>query len=101
MNLYLKVQYLIKVGLTLTFIVLFFNTDVWQETLVSVVGILVTFASLISDKVNKEILSDIAGALTFITAILLVVLTKDAHAKIMYVSFIVIYNQLLALKEEN
>ena len=96
---YLKI--LIKLGLLATFTVLFFSTNVWQETVISVVGILVTLTSLIRDKVNKEILSDIAQTLTYITVLILVVLTKDVHAKIMYVSLWVIYTQLLNIKEDN
>lgn len=96
---YLKI--LIKLGLLATFTVLFFSTNVWQETVISVVGVLVTLTSLIRDKVNKEILSDIAQTLTYITVLILVVLTKDVHAKIMYVSLWVIYTQLLNIKEDN
>lgn len=96
---YLKI--LIKLGLLATFTVLFFNTNVWQETVISVVGVLVTLTSLIRDKVDKEILSDIAQILTYITVLILVVLTKDVHAKIMYVSLWVIYTQLLNIKEDN
>lgn len=96
---YLKI--LIKLGLLATFTVLFFSTNVWQETVISVVGILVTLTSLIRDKVDKEILSDIAQTLTYITVLILVVLTKDVHAKIMYVSLWVIYTQLLNIKEDN
>lgn len=96
---YLKI--LIKLGLLITFTVLFFSTNVWQETVISVVGVLVTLTSLIRDKVDKEILSDIARALTYITVLILVVLTKDVHAKIMYVSLWVIYTQLLNIKEDN
>lgn len=96
---YLKI--LIKLGLLMTFIVLFFSTNVWQETVISVVGVLVTLASLIRDKVDKEILSDVAQTLTYITVLILVVLTKDVHAKIMYVSLWVIYTQLLNIKEDN
>lgn len=96
---YLKI--LIKLGLLITFIVLFFSTNVWQETVISVVGVLVTLTSLIRDKVDKEILSDIAQTLTYITVLILVVLTKDVHAKIMYVSLWVIYTQLLNIKEDN
>lgn len=97
--LYLKI--LIKLGLLATFTVLFFSTNVWQETVISVVGVLVTLTSLIRDKVDKEILSDIAQTLTYITVLILVVLTKDVHAKIMYVSLWVIYTQLLNIKEDN
>lgn len=96
---YLKI--LIKLGLLATFTVLFFSTNVWQETVISVVGVLVTLTSLIRDKVDKEILSDIAQTLTYITVLILVVLTKDVHAKIMYVSLWVIYTQLLNIKEDN
>lgn len=96
---YLKI--LIKLGLLTTFTVLFFSTNVWQETVISVVGVLVTLTSLIRDKVDKEILSDIAQTLTYITVLILVVLTKDVHAKIMYVSLWVIYTQLLNIKEDN
>lgn len=96
---YLKI--LIKLGLLATFTVLFFSTNVWQETVISVVGVLVTLTSLIRDKVDKEILSDIAQTLTYITVLILVVLTKDVHAKIMYVSLWVIYTQLLNIKENN
>lgn len=96
---YLKI--LIKLGLLATFTVLFFSTNVWQETVISVVGVLVTLTSLIRDKVDKEILSDIARTLTYITVLILVVLTKDVHAKIMYVSLWVIYTQLLNIKEDN
>lgn len=96
---YLKI--LIKLGLLATFTVLFFSTNVWQETVISVVGVLVTLTSLIRDKVDKEILSDIAKTLTYITVLILVVLTKDIHAKIMYVSLWVIYTQLLNIKEDN
>lgn len=96
---YLKI--LIKLGLLATFTVLFFSTNVWQETVISVVGVLVTLTSLIRDKVDKEILSDIAQILTYITVLILVVLTKDVHAKIMYVSLWVIYTQLLNIKEDN
>lgn len=96
---YLKI--LIKLGLLATFTVLFFSTNVWQETVISVVGVLVTLTSLIRDKVDKEILSDIAQTLTYITILILVVLTKDVHAKIMYVSLWVIYTQLLNIKEDN
>lgn len=96
---YLKI--LIKLGLLATFTVLFFSTNVWQETVISVVGVLVTLTSLIRNKVNKEILSDIARTLTYITVLILVVLTKDVHAKIMYVSLWVIYTQLLNIKEDN
>lgn len=96
---YLKI--LIKLGLLATFTVLFFSTNVWQETVISVVGALVTLTSLIRDKVDKEILSDIAQTLTYITVLILVVLTKDVHAKIMYVSLWVIYTQLLNIKEDN
>ena len=96
---YLKI--LIKLGLLATFTVLFFSTNVWQETVISVVGVLVTLTSLIRDKVDKEILSDIAQTLTYITVLILVVLTKDIHAKIMYVSLWVIYTQLLNIKEDN
>lgn len=96
---YLKI--LIKLGLLATFTVLFFSTNVWQETVISVVGVLVTLTSLIRDKVDKEILSDIAKTLTYITVLILVVLTKDIHAKIVYVSLWVIYTQLLNIKEDN
>lgn len=96
---YLKI--LIKLGLLITFIVLCFNTNVWQETVISVVGVLVTLTSLIRDKVDKKILSDIAQTLTYITVLILVVLTEDIHAKIMYVSLWVIYTQLLNIKEDN
>lgn len=96
---YLKI--LIKLGLLATFTVLFFSTNVWQETVISVVGVLVTLTSLIRDKVDKEILSDIAQTLTYITILILVVLTKDVHAKIIYVSLWVIYTQLLNIKEDN
>lgn len=96
---YLKI--LIKLGLLATFTVLFFSTNVWQETVISVVGVLVTLTSLIRGKVDKEILSDIAQTLTYITVLILVVLTKDVHAKIMYVSLWVIYTQLLNIKEDN
>lgn len=96
---YLKI--LIKLGLLATFTVLFFSTNVWQETVISIVGVLVTLTSLIRDKVDKEILSDIAQTLTYITVLILVVLTKDVHAKIMYVSLWVIYTQLLNIKEDN
>lgn len=96
---YLKI--LIKLGLLATFTVLFFSTNIWQETVISVVGVLVTLTSLIRDKVDKEILSDIAQTLTYITVLILVVLTKDVHAKIMYVSLWVIYTQLLNIKEDN
>lgn len=96
---YLKI--LIKLGLLATFTVLFFSTNVWQETVISVVGVLVTLTSLIRDKVDKAILSDIARTLTYITVLILVVLTKDVHAKIMYVSLWVIYTQLLDIKEDN
>lgn len=96
---YLKI--LIKLGLLATFTVLFFSTNVWQETVISGVGVLVTLTSLIRDKVDKEILSDIAQTLTYITVLILVVLTKDVHAKIMYVSLWVIYTQLLNIKEDN
>lgn len=96
---YLKI--LIKLGLLATFTVLFFSTKVWQETVISVVGVLVTLTSLIRDKVDKEILSDIAQTLTYITVLILVVLTKDVHAKIMYISLWVIYTQLLNIKEDN
>lgn len=96
---YIKI--LIKLGLLATFTVLFFSTNVWQETVISVVGVLVTLTSLIRDKVDKEILSDIAQTLTYITVLILVVLTKDVHAKIMYVSLWVIYTQLLNIKEDN
>lgn len=96
---YLKI--LIKLGLLATFTVLFFSTNVWQETVISVVGVLVTLTSLIRDKVDKELLSDIAQTLTYITILILVVLTKDVHAKIMYVSLWVIYTQLLNIKEYN
>lgn len=96
---YLKI--LIKLGLLATFTVLFFSTNVWQETVISVVGVLVTLTSLIRDKVDKEILSDIAQTLTYITVLILVVLTKDVHAKIMYISLWVIYTQLLNIKEDN
>lgn len=96
---YLKI--LIKLGLLATFTVLFFNTNIWQETVISVVGVLVTLTSLIRDKVDKAILSDIAQTLTYITVLILVVLTKDVHAKIMYVSLWVIYTQLLNIKEDN
>lgn len=96
---YLRI--LIKLGLLTTFTVLFFSTNVWQETVISVVGVLVTLTSLIRDKVDKEILSDIAQTLTYITVLILVVLTKDVHAKIMYVSLWVIYTQLLNIKEDN
>lgn len=96
---YLKI--LIKLGLLATFTVLFFSTNVWQETVISIVGVLVTLTFLIRDKVDKEILSDIAQALTYITVLILVVLTKDLHAKIMYVSLWVIYTQLLNIKEDN
>lgn len=96
---YLKI--LIKLGLLATFTVLFFSTNVWQETVISVVGVLVTLTSLIRDKVDKEILSDIVQTLTYITVLILVVLTKDVHAKIMYVSLWVIYTQLLNIKEDN
>ena len=61
---YLKI--LIKLGLLATFTVLFFSTNIWQETVISVVGVLVTLTSLIRDKVDKEILSDIAQTLTYI-----------------------------------
>lgn len=96
---YLKI--LIKLGLLATFTVLFFSTNVWQETVISGVGVLVTLTSLIRDKVDKKILSDIAQTLTYITVLILVVLTKDVHAKIMYVSLWVIYTQLLNIKEGN
>lgn len=96
---YLKI--LIKLGLLATFTVLFFSTNVWQETIISIVGVLVTLTSLIRDKVDKAILSDIAQTLTYITVVILVVLTKDVHAKIMYVSLWVIYTQLLNIKEDN
>lgn len=96
---YLKI--LIKLGLLATFTVLFFSTNVWQETVISVAGVLVTLTSLIRNKVDKEILSDIAQTLTYITVLILVVLTKDVHAKIMYVSLWVIYTQLLNIKEKN
>lgn len=96
---YLKI--LIKLGLLITFTVLFFSTNVWQETVISIVGVLVTLTSLIRDKVDKEILSDIAQTLTYITVLILVMLTKDVHAKIMYVSLWVIYTQLLNIKEDN
>nr|DAN29450.1 MAG TPA: hypothetical protein [Caudoviricetes sp.] len=96
---YLKI--LIKLGLLITFTVLFFSTNVWQETVISIVGVLVTLTSLIRDKVDKELLSDIAKTLTYITVLILVVLTKDVHAKIMYVSLWVIYTQLLNIKEDN
>ena len=96
---YLKI--LIKLGLLATFTVLFFSTNVWQETVISVVGVLVTLTSLIRDKVDKEILSVIAQTLTYTTVLILVVLTKDVHAKIMYVSLWVIYTQLLNIKEDN
>lgn len=96
---YLKI--LIKLELLAAFTVLFFSTNVWQETVISVVGVLVTLTSLIRDKVDKEILSDIAKTLTYITVLILVVLTKDVHAKIMYVSLWVIYTQLLNIKEDN
>lgn len=96
---YLKI--LIKLGLLATFTVLFFSTNVWQETVISIVGVLVTLTSLIRDKVDKKILSDIAQTLTYITVLILVVLTKDVHAKIMYVSLWVIYTQLLNIKEDN
>jgi len=96
---YLKI--LIKLGLLATFTVLFFSTNVWQETVISIVGVLVTLTSLIRDKVDKELLSDIAQILTYITVLILVVLTKDVHAKIMYVSLWVIYTQLLNIKEDN
>ncbi len=89
---YLKI--LIKLGLLAAFTVLFFSTNVWQETVISIVGVLVTLTSLIRDKVDKELLSDIAQTLTYITILILVVLTKDVHAKIMYVSLWVIYTQL-------
>jgi hypothetical protein len=96
---YLKI--LIKLGLLITFTVLFFSTNVWQETVISIVGVLVTLTSLIRDKIDKAILSDIAQTLTYITVLILVVLTKDVHAKIMYVSLWVIYTQLLNIKEDN
>lgn len=96
---YLKI--LIKLGLLATFTVLFFSTNVWQETVISVVGVLVTLTSLIRDKINKEILSDIARTLTYVTVLILVMLTKNVHAKIMYVSLWVIYTQLLNIKEDN
>lgn len=97
----MSLKILIKLGLLATFTVLFFSTNVWQETVISVVGVLVTLTSLIRDKVDKEILSDIAQTLTYITVLILVVLTKDVHAKIMYVSLWVIYTQLLNIKEDN
>lgn len=97
----MSLKILIKLMLLTTFAVLFFNTDVWQETVISMVGVLVTLACLISDKVDKEILSDIAQTLTYITVLILVVLTKDVHAKIMYVSLWAIYTQLLNIKEDN
>jgi hypothetical protein len=97
----MSLKILIKLGLLATFTVLFFSTNVWQETVISVVGVLVTLTSLIRDKVDKEILSDIAITLTYITVLILVVLTKDVHAKIMYVSLWVIYTQLLNIKEDN
>lgn len=96
---YLKI--LIKLGLLATFTVLFFSTNVWQETVISIVGVLVTLTFLIRDKADKELLSDIAQTLTYITILILVVLTKDVHAKIMYVSLWVIYTQLLNIKEDN
>lgn len=96
---YLKI--LIKLGLLATFTVLFFSTNVWQEAVISGVGVLVTLTSLVRDKVDKEILSDIAQTLTYITILILVVLTKDVHAKIMYASLWVIYTQLLNIKEDN
>lgn len=93
----MSLKILIKLGLLITFIVLFFSTNVWQETVISIVGVLVTLTSLIKD---KKLLSDIAKTLTYITVLILVVLTKDLHAKIMYVSLWVIYTQLLNIKEE-